>query len=96
MKDPVEDLEKSKPIWNVDEGKEKSLKQLEEKEMKDLMIAMDSFMKWIEPALEEMGTKEVDFNCSSIQLECEDFTECKGISQEKVEMGYYQLKKMNI
>jgi hypothetical protein len=61
--------------------------------MKDLMVIMDSFMKWIEPTLDEMKTKEVDFNCSSIQLECEDFSECKDISQEKTEMGYYQLKK---
>jgi hypothetical protein len=85
--------ENMKPIWTTDEVKEKNLKSLNEKEMKDLMVIMDSFMKWIEPTLDELKTKEVDFNCSNIQIECEDFSECKDISQEKIEMGYYQLKK---
>jgi hypothetical protein len=46
----------------------------------------------MEPELEN-STREIDFNRLNVQLECEDFIECKGISQQELEEDYYYFKK---
>jgi hypothetical protein len=91
-----EEWEKTKPKWTVDEQKERNLKALSNNELENLMEIMESFIKWMEPEMKENNSEEIDFNRLYVKLECEDFIECKGISQQKLEDGYYYFKKKNI